>query len=185
MRIYPINFVWREVDVVDQDGVATRRMAMVPLPRYANLCGRQYEKGEDYTLAPVEERSMASHRQFFAALKSAYDNLPEKIAARWPSAEFYRKWCLIECGYFTEKEFDMASEKHAKALATFVRTEDAYARIVVRGTKIIIRKAESQAVPAMPKARFEASKKDVLDLADSMTGVAPGTHWREGGMNAD
>ena len=77
----------------------------------------------------------------------------------------------------------MASDKHAKALATFVRTEDAYTRIVIRGTKIIIRKAESQAVPAMAKARFEASKKDVLELADSMTGVAPGTHLREGGMH--
>jgi hypothetical protein len=185
MRTFPVNFLWRPVELVDDgDGTALRVMAMVPQPRYDNVCKRQFAEGEVYPMEVVEERSMASHRQFFAALKSAYDNLPEKIAARWPSPEHYRKWCLIECGYFTEKDFDMASEKHAKALATFVRTEDSYARITIHGTKVIVRKAESQAIPAMKKARFEESKKAVLELADSMTGVEPGTHWREGGMHA-
>lgn len=184
MRIYPVGFVWRKVDVILGDGEVVRAMAMVPLARYDNVAKRQFAEGEDYTLTPLEERSMASHRQYFAALKSGFDNLPENIAARWPSAEHYRKWLLIETGFFDEKEFDEASILHAKRLATFIRTEDVYARITVRGTTVIIRRAKSQAVPAMSKVDFEASKRAVLELNDHLTGVEPGTHMREAGRHA-
>jgi hypothetical protein len=191
VRPQPVVFAWREVDVVDGDGVATRIKAMVPLPRFGNICARQFEAGEEYVLAPIEERSMASHRQYFAAIREAYVNLPEKIADRWPSSEHYRKWLLTECGYFDEKEFDCPDEKFAKRLATFIRTEDEYARISVHrpsghgdSWRVIVRRAKSQAVPAMKKAEFEASKKDTLDLAEAMTSVPRGTLLKEAGKSA-
>jgi hypothetical protein len=179
-----VTFVWQKADVVDGDGVATRRMAMVPVHRHDNISKRQYTDGAEYTLTPIEDRSMASHNQFFAAMHEYYVNLPEKIAARWPSAEHFRKWCLVETGWCDEKEFDMASEKHAKALGTFIRTEDEYARIRVVGLKVIVRRAKSQSLAAMGKADFEASKRAVLELAQHFVGVAPGKMMKEAGRHA-
>lgn len=184
MKPQPIVFIWKEVEIVDADGVAVRQMAMVPIAKYANVAKRQYTDGEQHTLTPVEERSMASHNQFMAAVGSYYDNLPEKIAARWPSAQHFRKWCLCEVGFFEEKEFDMASEKHAKMLGIFVRTQDEYARIVVYGTKVVVRRAKSQSLAAMGKIEFEASKKAILELAEAMVGTPVRTMLKEANRHA-
>ena len=184
MRIYPVSFVWQKVDLVDgEDGTATRIWAMVPQQRYHNVCQRQFAEGEAYPLQVVEERSMASHRQFFAAVHEGFKNLPENIAARFPSSEHMRKFLLIETGWFDEKEIECANEKHAKALQAFIRTEDEYARIFRRGSLVIIRKAKSQSLAAMGKQAFQDSKRDVLDLLESMVDVPKGTLMREGGMH--
>jgi hypothetical protein len=184
MTTYPIVFIWRKVEIVDIDGVALKQLAMVPLPRYQNVAKRQFGEGGEYTLEQVAERSMASHNAYFAAINEGFKNLPEKIAARWPSPTHMRKWILCETNWFDEKEFDLTSEKQAKALATFIRTEDEYARIALRGTKVVVRKARSQSFAAMGKADFEASKRDVLDLLESMVDVPKGTLMREAGMSA-
>ncbi len=184
MRHQPIVYIWREVDLVDSDGVASRVFAMVPMARYRNVAVRQFGDGGEFTLEPVAERSMASHNAYFAAVNEGFKNLPEKTAARWPSSTHMRKWILCETNWFDEKEFDLTSEKHAKALATFIRTEDEYARIAIRGTKVVVRKARSQSFAAMGKKDFEASKRDVLDLLESMVDVPKGTLMREGGMSA-
>ena len=188
MRAYPVTFTWQKVDLVDgEDGTAVRAWAMVPQPRYHNICQRQFAVGESYPLQVVEDRSMASHKQYFAAINEGFKNLPENIAARFPSAEHLRKWLLVETGWHEEKEFECASAKHAKALCTFIRTEDDYVRISNpknHPTTVIIRKARSQALASMGKALFEQSKKDVLDLLESMVNVPKGTLMREGGMNA-
>jgi hypothetical protein len=206
MRVYPVTFVWKKLDVVDADGALRRVMAMVPLPKYGNLAGRQFVEGEDYTLTPLEERSMASHKQFFAALKSGYDNLPEKVFYRtdaagkfvldefknrvpkWPTPTHYRKWLLIEAGWFTEKVFEEATPAHAKRLAVWIRSdvgeEAEYWRIKITGCVVTIRVAKSQALPAMKNEDFKQSKKDVLELNDALTGVESGTHWREAAMHA-
>ena len=68
---------------------------------------------------------------------------------------------------------------------TFIRTEDEYARMPNNHpTIVLIRKAKSQSMAAMGKALFEQSKKDVLDLLESMVNVPKGTLMREGGMSA-
>lgn len=157
---------------------------MVPEPRYENVCRRQFSEGETYPLIVLEERSRASHNAFFAAIHSGWVNLPENVAARFPSAEHMRKWILCEVGWFDEKEIDCANEKHAKALQTFIRTEDDYARIFRRGSLVIIRKAKSQSLAAMGKKDFEASKRDCLDLLESMVNVPKGTLMREAGQSA-
>ncbi len=130
---------------------------------------------------------MASHRQFFAAVNDGFRNLPENVAARFPSSEHMRKWLLIETGWHEEKEFECASAKHAKALCTFIRTEDEYVRISNpknHPTTVIIRKARSQSLAAMGKQDFENSKRDVLDLLESMVDVPKGTLMREAGNAA-
>jgi hypothetical protein len=184
MRTQPIAFDWMQVEIVDADGEAERRMAMVPLPRYANVCKRQFGEGGEHVLEPVSERSMASHNQYFAAINDHFNNLPEKIAARWPTATHFRRWLLIECGYFDEKEFDMPDDTNAQRLGLFIRTEDEYARIAIRASKVIVRRAVSQSISAMKKEPFEQSKKDTLDLAALLTGTPRAVAMREAGRSA-
>ena len=100
MKIYPVVFHWLDVDVADQQGVMHATKAMVPIARYVNTAARQYHEGEEYPLVMLETRSRASHNQYFAAVNDGFDNLPERIAARWPTSEHLRKWLLIETGWF-------------------------------------------------------------------------------------
>lgn len=188
-RIFPVTFVWRDVEVVDDDGVVGRQMAMVPLGRFLPLCKRQFVDGEEYSLAPIEARTRASHSHYFAAIHDAFENLPESIAARWPTAEHLRKWCLVEAGYFDEKEFDCDDEKQARRLGNFIRTEDEYARISLHRSDsqrvtVIVRRAKSQAAAAMGKDEFEKSKRAVLDLLEHMIGVERDALSRNAGTSA-
>lgn len=178
-RIYPVGMIWREVDVVEADGEVQRRWAMVPLKRYDNLAKRQYLAGSEYPLVPLEARSRASHSHYFAAINEGYKNLPEKIAARWPTSEHFRKWCLVETGWFHESEIECANEKLARQTAVLMRSFDGYARISVHGPKVIIRRPRSQSAAAMSRPEFEASKKDVLELAEHMIAVPKGSLRKE------
>jgi len=192
-RTLPVNFTWREVQIVDEDGVVSRRHVMDPNPRYDNVAKRQFHAGEEYTLVIAEARSRKSHNGYFAQLSDAFDNLPETMAARWPTSEHMRKWILIETGWFDEKDFEFEgvhARRDAQRLGTFIRTEDEYARISLhragdRKVRVIVRRAKSQAMDAMrDKATFEASKKDVLGWLEHAIGVERGTLEREGGMSA-
>lgn len=187
MRALPVAFVWQSVEVIDGDGVAARRMAMVPLARYGNVCARQFSDGAEYILGPIEARNMKSHNAYFAELHSAFQSIPESIAARWPTEEHLRKWLLVETGWFDEKEFTFEgrhADRDARRLAAFIRTEDMYARITVSRVaddkvKVIVRRAKSQAVAEMGNEDFKQSKKDVLDMLTDMIGVARGDLSRE------
>ena len=111
MRIAPVVFTWKAVDVVDGDGVAERRQAMVPTLRYRKVADRQFHDLEEYPLVILEARSRASHNFYFASLNEGFDSLPENIAARWPTSEHMRAWLLVETGWFDEHEFDFDNEK--------------------------------------------------------------------------
>jgi hypothetical protein len=199
MRILPIVCIWKQVEVVDDDGVAERRMAMVPLPRYSNLAGRQYHADEEYPLVPLEPRSRASHSQYFAALNDGFESLPEgqhlaAVAKRldiktippggFVDSEHFRKWALCEVNWCDVLEFDFDSVKDATAVAKLYRRKDTYAQILVRGAHVTIKEAKSQSAAAMAKQPFEESKKAVLDLLETMIGVAKGTLNKEGGRAA-
>ncbi len=183
MKPQPIAFVWAEVAL--PDGAGELVLAMVPLPRYANVAKRQFgEAGSEHVLEAISERSMASHSQFFAAVNDAFNNLPENVSARWPTAQHFRKWCLIECGYFEEKEIVCLSEQRAAETALFVRDLDEYARIHVHGHTVLVRRAKSQSRGKMQKDEFEASKKAVLDLAEQFVGVSRSQMMKHAGRSA-
>lgn len=195
MTIAPIVMVWREADVVDaEDGSIERRRVMVPTYKYRPRAERQYQDGAEYTLAPVEPRNRAYHSAYFAQLKEAYDNLPERFAARWENVEHFRKWVLIEEGYYHEKDFTFEgrdAERQARRLATFVRTEDDYARIWVTKAndappiwKVIIRKAKSQDHASMKNQEFKDSSGAVLAFATSLIGTTGRELRRNAGRSA-
>lgn len=188
MKVVPVVFVWRELDVVDEQGVISQRKVMDPLPRYGNVCARQFHEDEEYVLVILETRSRASHNHYFACVEEGFKNLPETIAARWQEADHLRKWTLIECGWCHEQEFKFDSTRQAKDAAAqfvaFCRMHDTYVRVHVSGKTLIVRSAKSQAAKAMGKDAFEKSKKDVLDMIEHMIGVAKGTLDKEAGKSA-
>lgn len=186
MRILPVVFNYREVQDRETGEIIT---AMVPQSRYAKVAKRQYVLGEEYPLVPLEARSRASHSAYFAQINEAFDNLPESIAARWPSAEHLRKWLLVETGWFEEKEYDFDTERDALRLANFIRTEDEYARIFKtqvgpKKWKVIVRRAKSQSAASMAKQAFEDSKKAVLDALEHEIGLARGQLKKHAGRSA-
>jgi hypothetical protein len=202
VRTYPVVFTWTQVEVVDGDGVATKVMAMVPLPRYGNVAKRQFEDGESYPLEIVEERSMASHNAYFAAINDGYHNLRENIfyltnrdgsfkldeqdqkIVRWPSATHLRKWLLCECGYCDTDEFEYDTPRDAAQAARWIRINSEFAQIKVSGTRVTVKRPHSQSMAAMKKKKFQASKDDTLELLESMIGVRRGTLMKESGRAA-
>ena len=172
-RMQPVVFTW--------DG---ERRVMVPDPRFHNVCGRQYEHGEEYALELVEERSMASHRQYFAAVHEGWQNLSEENAKHFPTSEHLRKWALVQTGYCTETDFVADSEKEARKLIGYLRRLNAYSVIKLGGNVVKVFDPESQSTHAMKKARFEQSKKDVLDLIASMARTTRPQLMKHGGRSA-
>jgi hypothetical protein len=186
MKNQPVVFKWQQVELVDADGVATKAMAMVPHQRYDNVAKRQFQEGETYPLQVTEERSMASHKQFFAAINEGFKNLPENISARFPTATHLRRWLLVQTGWHDEDEFSFDDEKDALRLARWIRSDNEFCVIHHRkGTKsVIVRRPRSQDLASMSKQDFEASKRDVLDLLESMVNVPRGTLMKEAGRSA-
>lgn len=179
-RIYPVTFVWKQIDVMIEGGEIRETLAMIPLnAANASQARRQFHLDEEYPLAPLEARSRASHNAYFAEIHSYWLNLPEAVQARWLDEDHFRKWCLIETGWYHEREVDTASPQHAENLVALVKSYDTYARIHVRGNKVIIREAKSQSAKAMSKDPFERSKREVLDLMSSFVGVKPSQMKRE------
>jgi hypothetical protein len=190
-RKQPIVYVWKQVEVTDEHGEITRVNAMVPLLRYHNVAMRQFAEGAEYILAEVEERSRASHNHYFAALHQGFENLPEKIQARWQDVEHMRAWLLVETDWCEDTEFKADDKKEQMRLATFLRIGRPYARISVPSTRsgdgkyrVIVKTPYSQSLKEMKKDRFEASKKAVLDLLEQFVGVPLGTLMKNAGESA-
>lgn len=197
MRMVPVIFTWRNVEVTDADGVATKTRAMVPLARFGNIVAQQFHEGEEYPLVVLEARSRGSHNQYFAALADGFTNLPENLPAvaerlglktippkGWINVEHLRKWCLCETGWCDVGEFNFETEAEAKRLARFYRSRDNYCQIQVIGKHVTIREAKSQSAAAMSKEPFEKSKRDVLDLVESIIDVESGTLNKQAGRSA-
>jgi hypothetical protein len=142
--------------------------AMVPLPRFAKLCDKQFVVGLDYRLDVAEERSRRSHDHFFATVDDCWHSLPECYGDRFATSDHLRKWCLIKAGWRDERSIVAASHEEALRLAAFIRPMDEYAVIVVMQATIVVYTAKSQSIKAMGKKDFQASKQAVLDIIDGM-----------------
>lgn len=168
MKIKPVIFVWREVDVVKVDGDIVRARVMVPLPRFNPVCAQQFALDAEYPMQIVEPRSMRSHNHFFASLHEMWDNLPEEVAKRYPTAEHLRAWALVEAGFYTEKYYECDSPAKAKYLARIIRAHSEMAIIKVSGDVVRVFDPKSQSVAAMGNEEFKASKEAVLDIVQAL-----------------
>lgn len=161
--------------------------AMVPLHRFRQLCDKQFVVGEQYRMEAIEERSMVSHRHYFAAIHDAWMNLPENIAQEYPTEEHLRKKALVDCNYYDEEIIDCETHKAAMTVAPFIRRRDDFAMIFVRDQFIIIRTAKSQTMTGpdkMDKKIFQKSKTDVLDSIASLIEISRGELQRQAGKSA-
>lgn len=196
MRMLPVVFEWRPVDVADpKTGVVESAFAMVPLEKFSAIAKRQFEANVEYRAGDWviggDVRSTQHHKRYFAALNQAFANFPEGVEKRWPTVEHFRAWALVETHWCNEKEIDCISEKHAMALATFSRSEAPFARIKIvvspvtkKKTLVFIWVPMSQDYASMDKDTFKKSSDDVLDLAAAFVKVPRGKLLAEAGRNA-
>ena len=142
------------------------------LPGFQRQADQMFTIGERYRLAPVEERSGASHRHYFSAVNEAWANLPERLAAHYPTAEHLRARALIEAGYCTIADYVCSSRAEAVRWAANLRAEASeYALVVISETVVRVFKPKSQSVRAMGREEFQASKDAVFTALAKMIGV--------------
>ena len=138
------------------------------------LADRHYVVGEVYRLVEHHDRSLNSHRHYFAAIAEGWSNLPDDLLAEYPSAEHLRKKLLIRAGYADERSIVCASKAEAQRVAAFVKPMDDFAVVVVREAVVRVYTAQSQQMKAMGAKAFQESKTKVLDALDDLLGVDRG-----------
>lgn len=153
----PLAFTW--------DGIS-----MIPLhPRTAD---KLYVVGERYTLAPYEDRSIASHNHEFSWLHERWMNLPDSLAEQFPTPEHLRKRALVDAGYYNETILDAGSNAAALRAASFIKSRDEFAVVIVRGPVVVTRDAKSQSRRMMDKKTFQESKTAIMEVIDLMISEA-------------
>lgn len=145
--------------------------AMVPLN--AKRADAFYTVGERYIMAPVSQRSDATHKHEFAWLREAWMSLPDDLAERFPTAEHLRKWALIRAGYSDSHTITCASKAEAIRVAAFIRPIDEFAVVTTNGATVTRFTAKSQSRRAMGAKEFQDSKTKILEVVARMLGVEP------------
>lgn len=132
-----------------------------------------YTVGERYILAPVSQRSDATHKHEFAWLREAWMSLPEDLAERFPTSEHLRKFALIRAGYSDSHTITCASKAEALRVAAFIRPIDEFAVVVTQGATVTRYTAKSQSRRAMGAKEFQESKTAIMEVIARMLGVDP------------
>lgn len=157
---------------------------MIPLPRFKRLCDSQFAINEEYPLMIVENRSMASHNHYFAALSEGYSNLAEEYAQEFDSIEHMRHWCLCREGYCTQDRYELNTAEDARTMLKVLKAQNRSTIVKVTGTVVIVYSPESQSMAAMKKQRFEESKDAVLARVASMARTTPAELKKNAGRSA-
>ncbi len=146
--------------------------ALVPAGKHwANRADQQYVVGESYMVEIRQERSLNSHRHYFAAINESHANLPDHLAEQFPTPDALRRYALIRTGYRDERSIVAATPAEARAIAAFIKPMDSYAVVVVNDCVVTVYNAKSQSLRAMGRAQFSESKNAVLDFLSRMIGV--------------
>jgi hypothetical protein len=132
---------------------------------------KAFGDGEVVLLAVVNERSMRSHRHYFAALHDAWASLPERLADMpySVSSEALRKHALIASGFADVMTIDAGSTAAAMRVAAGLRSVHRdYCVVKVQGPVVRVFTAQSQSVKAMGNKEFQRSKTLVLEWVDGL-----------------
>lgn len=157
---------------------------MIPLPRFKRLCDQQFAINEEYPLMIVENRSMASHNHYFAALSEGFANLAEEYAQEFDSVEHMRHWCLCKEGFCTHTRYELNTAADARVVRDLLKGRDQTTIVKVDGSVVTIYEPESQSMAAMKKDRFEESKNAVLARVASMARTTPAELKKNAGRSA-
>ena len=170
MKIRAAMFAWKKLDVCTDNGVIETIKAMVPEPRFVQICERQYAGDETYALGPVEGVSSGSRAHFFASVRDAWGNLPEEDA-RFPTPENLRKRALVQAGWAKHAQYVMDTPKDAKNMARALHSADEYAVIKVSANVVDVWTAKSIAAGQISGDEFQAVKTKALDWIAALTGA--------------
>lgn len=151
------------------------------LPGFLRVANSHYGAGEVVSMARHEERSSASHRQFFAVVRDVWASLPEHLAERFASDVHLRKYALIKAGFHEQRIHVCKFKTEARRLAAAIRPDDEFALILTEGTVVTVYTAKSQKQGSMDRAEFQASKDGVFRILGEMIGVDPTTISRQQG----
>ena len=141
------------------------------VPRSRAQADRYYAEGELYALEEYQNRSINSHNHYFAALKTAWMNLPESLSADYPTEEHFRKKLLIRAGFCDEQQIVFSSANDAIKASAAILARDDYCVANVEGRALTIWTAKSQSMKAMGKEDFQKSKQAALELAAALIGT--------------
>jgi len=148
--------------------------AMIPARLLAAV--KEFVPGRRYWLEEVSDRSWISHRHEFAFVANAWDNLPDALVEKFPSAEHLRKAALIATGWYREMIIEAGNAAAALRVAAYAKGRDEFAHVVTRGPTVVVRWARSQrmhGLDKMDKAEFQQSKDDILGWISNLIGVSP------------
>ncbi len=145
--------------------------AMEPITHHTRAANERFIVGMRYTMEEVQHASDRSRGHYFAALREAWQNLPDHLVPEFPSVDHLRKRALIETGHYLERRLVTASAQEARKLLTFLAPTDEFAVYSINGGVVIERKARSQKRKAMGSATFQQSKDDVLAWCAKLIGV--------------
>lgn len=145
---------------------------------------RYYENGKLYPLVIQHERSMRSHRHFFACVHEAWTNLPEEYGDEFPTSEHLRKHALIKTGFRHERTIAGVNEKQVPGIIAAIREYDEFAYFIVDGPVLRILTAESQSERNMGKEKFQRSKNEVLEFISNLIGTSRAQLERNAGAAA-
>ena len=137
------------------------------------LAERAFKPGEVYRLAIEEERSIASHNHFFAAVTEAWRNMPLELAEYFPSPEALRKRALIEAGFYDQQTIACGSPEVALRVAAFAGRNIPHCLVSITDQFVFVRTARSQSRAHMNAAEFQESKQRVLETLAALIKTKP------------
>lgn len=158
--------------------------SFAPLPGHAKACDRAFVVGAVYRLVEEQERSAASHRHYFAQIRTVWENLPDELRQKHPTEDHLRKFALIMTGYSTSMDFPCASRAEALRWAPRIESQNEYAVVTVTDAIVTVTTAKTQNTRAMNKQEFQASKDAVLAYVSALIGTTPDALARNAGQAA-
>ena len=161
----PIMCIWRDGAFYPSGNYHTAR------------CHDRFGEGELVALEVEAERSVRSHRHYFATIADLWQNLPERLAeapyAKTP--ETLRKHALIATGYADCETIDAGSKAAAERVAALVGTlatkAHGYCIVKVSGPVVRCYTPQTQSYRGMGAKLFQSSKDSVLDWIETLVKV--------------
>lgn len=148
--------------------------AFKPSNRRAHQDAEQrFGAGEVVWFDPERPRSKVSHDHFFAVVGDAWGNLPERLAARFPTSDSLRHYALCKGGFCDVETFVGSSRAEALRIAAFIRSgaKDGV-QVVVDGATVTRLTPHSQSLKAMGAKTFQESKARVLEIIADLLEVS-------------